>query len=955
MTTHLHPSAAQHTRKYLTLIPRPDRVAAEKIRQWYKTQETDLDPDTTLAVTLHYKPNPEGGWLAQVVEQIPLSQALLSKWQDQSNSVENISLAPLLRPTALVALDLIGLFKEWSLTQESWSQAFSDGHVHIVDRLPQGGLFGEIEDHLVYQGLFQKTEPMQYNRQTQIITDTQAFQQFIWNLNFHEEFIAQLNDYWLHQFDDFAMLARVNFIAACNKQVEEGSLSQAGCELAWRSAGIANDDDSQTAHDGQVEARMLNFYGYVATDIPCLTDRASGLTLLYIPGNSSPVHEFANQGAMKIWLVEQCKDAEKCKALMAHFRLEDLQSGLSYSGLQATLEGLGNYQGTRYLYIDNLIVPARGWSPQYINYKVETYSPVIAGSLFDHIALRHKQRSYEDAQFLITSNSDLIKAKWRGYLNLTLTLLAPLSLLVPGLGWLIAVGGIAQFGVGLDEVINGRNLQEKLDGVTNIAFGALCAAPLLGELRAGSQQLFRAQYDGFIAPRRINGQIGYPLSPTRPPRPRWGGRNFQAYFEQPMPVEPLPPHAGETVIRRQTTHAGMDTLIDVHNPETDFVYDLNADAFVKSSDVGEAAPTRFIAENARLRTYQPAFNGPRNVSNAMRESTLRSLGIELPLPVEVPRVTHVNQLPIPKRVIHLWPSGDPISPASLAHVSRNSRLLNESGFAHVLYLSNANYDAFVMNSRALARVAPDLQVLPLEHQGFYREMGYSKRYYDAAMEGPERGSSHITAANDILKYHALYHEGGLYMDINNDLLAPSDHPAAAGIVNAHAPSDWIGNVPLEASPDGLLLEQPSSNPFRGAHQQYNTSVIGSHPRNPSLRRVIDEMERRLDSRPGFFSQKQNWPAQGAWGAKYATYAKALSNLTGIEMFNHVVDRALPAYRQMKQIYKLLSCPLLETPTLLGADLRPVSDEELQASLQSLFRVNRVVRVNNGFAWRNLNH
>lgn len=98
MTTHLHPSAAQHTRKYLTLIPRPDRVAVEKIRQWYKTQETDLDPDTTLAVTLHYKPNPEGGWLAQVVEQIPLSQALLSKWQDQSNSVENISLAPFSAP-----------------------------------------------------------------------------------------------------------------------------------------------------------------------------------------------------------------------------------------------------------------------------------------------------------------------------------------------------------------------------------------------------------------------------------------------------------------------------------------------------------------------------------------------------------------------------------------------------------------------------------------------------------------------------------------------------------------------------------------------------------------------------------------------------------------------------------------------------------------------------------------
>jgi hypothetical protein len=73
------------------------------------------------------------------------------------------------------------------------------------------------------------------------------------------------------------------------------------------------------------------------------------------------------------------------------------------------------------------------------------------------------------------------------------------------------------------------------------------------------------------------------------------------------------------------------------------------------------------------------------------------------------------------------------------------------------------------------------------------------------------------------------------------------------------------------------------------------------------------------------------------------------------MFNEAVDHSLPALRQMKKIYKLLSCPLLNPPTLLGADLHPVSTEELQNTLQSLFRVSRVVRVNNGFGWRNLNH
>lgn len=951
MNTYLHPLAAEQTRNHLSAIPRPDRIAAEKIRQWAKTHGTDLDPDTTVAVTLHYKPDPKGGWLAQVVEEMPLSQALLSKWQAPSIDLQSAASTALGRPGALVALDLIGLFKEWSLPQTSWSQAFSSAQVHIVDRLPQEG---ELQDYAVYQGLFRKTDPMQYAREAQIAADLQAFQQFIWALDIEDAYFSQLNDYWLQQFDDFAMLAQVNFIAACNKQVAEGSLSKAGCQLAWRSAGIAIDDGAAPAQDSLVEARMLNFYGYVATDIACLSDRASGLTLLYIPGNSSPLHEFQNQEAMKSWLVEQCRAAEPCKALMAHFRLDDLQSGLGYSGLQATLEGLASYHGTQYVQVNNVIIPSRGWSTEYINYKVDEYSPVITDGLFKHIALRHKQRSYDDARYLITTNSDVIKAKWRGYLNLSLNLLAPLSLLVPGLGWVVAVGGIAQLGLGLDEVINGRSLQDKLDGASNVAFGALCAAPLVNAGWSGSKRLFRAQFDGFIFPRRINGQIGYPLSPTRAPRPHWGGSNFHKYFEQPVAVEPLP-HSPETVISRQTTHTGMDSLIDVRHPETDYVYDLDADAFVRSSDVGDVAPARFIAENAQLNRYQPEINGPRQVTDAMRERTLRSLGIKLPLPVEVPRVTQGDQLPIPSKVIHTWPGRDLISPALLEQIGRNGRLLSDAGFTHVLYLSNASYDAFAINSRALASAAPDLQVRVLEQQEFYRNMGYSRRYYAAAMEGPEPGRSHLTAANDMLKYHALYHEGGLYMDINNDLLAPAGHPAAAGIINTSAPHDWIGNVPLNVARNGLLLEQPTSNPFRSIHQLYNTSVMGSHPGNPTLRQVLDEMELRLDARPGFFTQKQHWPLGGSHAPKYASYTKALNELTGVGMFNDVVDRALPAHRQMRQIYKLLSCPLLSTPTLLGADLHPVSEAELQATLQSMFRVSRIVRVNKGFGWRHLNH
>ncbi|MBO9550214.1 DUF6543 domain-containing protein [Pseudomonas sp.] len=949
MTTQLHPSGIQHALDHLTQIPRPDRLSIERIREWAKTQGSDFDPDTALAVTLHYKPNPEGGWIAKVVEQIPLGQAVLSKWQEQPDNLQHIALS------TYAVLDFLGLLRDWSLPQESWARAFAQGNVQIVDELPEGGLFGTLDDYAVYQGVFRKTQPMRYTQQTQISTDTRAFQTFIWELDLHDEYIARLDDYWQHKFDDYATLSQVNFLAACNKQVEEGSLSEAGCDLAWRAIGIAHDDEASTKHADTVEARMLNIYGYVATDIPCLTDRNSGLTLLYVPGNSSPLHEFENASAMKAWLVQQCKDSEKRKSLLTHFRLQDFSTGLGYTGLEDTLKGLASYQGPRFLYVNNLVIPASGWSTQYINHKVDEYSPLITDGLFSHITSRLRQRSYEDARFIITTNSDVIKARWRGYLNQTMTLLAPLTLVVPGLGWVVAIGGIAQLGLGLDEVINGKNLQEKADGALNVAFGALCALPLADKVWSAGKKVFRTQFDGFVAPGRVNGQIGYPLSPIRAPRSRWVGANFEKFFEQPVPVEPLPAPARQMLISRQTTHAGMDTLVNTSNPVTQWVYELETDAFVKTSDLEQHSPERYIAENSRLSVYLPEINGPRVVTDAMRESTLRTLGIEISLPIEIPRVPEVNQIDIPRRVMFLWVNDDLLAPGMLTRIARNSRLLRDAGYGHCLYLSEQNAAAFNQNARALAVAAPNLQVLPLEQQGFFANMGYTRRFYDAAMEGPARGSSHLTAATDMLKYHALHQNGGLYMDIGNDLLAPSAHPSAAGISNEASPSEWIGNIPLRTTLDGLLLEQPTSNPFKGVHQQYNTSVIGSHPGNPTLLNVIRNMDLQLDTRPGFFTQNSHWPGKSAHAPKYATYAKALSELTGIGMFNQAVDHSLPALRQMKKIYKLFSCPLLNPPTLLGADLHPVSTEELQNTLQSLFRVSRVVRVNNGFGWRNLNH
>lgn len=138
--------------------------------------------------------------------------------------------------------------------------------------------------------------------------------------------------------------------------------------------------------------------------------------------------------------------------------------------------------------------------------------------MFQALAERQRQRSYADADFIITSNSEVTKAKWRGYLTSALNLLTPLAFVVPGLAPLLAVGGIAQLGLGLDQAINGKTLQDKADGVGNIAYGLFNATPLVVEGLAKGSALFRVKSDGFVLPSRVNDQLGYPLGPVDPPR-----------------------------------------------------------------------------------------------------------------------------------------------------------------------------------------------------------------------------------------------------------------------------------------------------------------------------------------------------------------------------------------------------------------------------------------------------
>ncbi|WP_409280062.1 dermonecrotic toxin domain-containing protein [Pseudomonas sp. KCJK8751] len=514
-----------YVKAMLGSVPRADRSASAAIREWARKQRLDLEPDNTLAVTLHCKFVPKRGWLAKVVQQMSMTEALLGNWQQSGYSKVAEQTAQLLLRGGTATVDLLEVLPELSLPhgRAPWAEAFSHGQVTIVDELPGSGLAHDIDVHTEFHGLFRQSAPMRYDASTYVQFDATTFQSYIWQLDFQGVFKRQLDEFWAHAASQYSVSACIAFLAACNRQALRGNLSEQGRSLAWRAAGVERWHHGASLSANGVDARLLNINGYPSSDILCLSDMCSRLTLLYLPGNAAPLHEFANPGAMRAWLARQCRDADKRAALLAHFRACDIPDRIGRSGLRRVLQGMGDFPPRR------IILPAtsvyrliRVWNPHtLINYKADTYSPRIEYNLFEALTVAQRQRSQSDADFLITRDSEVTKAAWRRYFYLTMNLATPFLLVVPGLLPLAAVAGVAQFTVGLDQALHGKDVNQQLEGAEQAVFGLLNAAPGLARGVKASKALFGQRPIGFIKPVRLNGRTGYPLSPVSPPR--WPG------------------------------------------------------------------------------------------------------------------------------------------------------------------------------------------------------------------------------------------------------------------------------------------------------------------------------------------------------------------------------------------------------------------------------------------------
>ncbi|MDZ5601608.1 mannosyltransferase [Pseudomonas sp. RP23018S] len=857
-------------------FPRPDLLALEALQTWLRQQGIDASPLEIDVVTVHYQREPLGEGRthfrenALITQKMNLVEALLCNWQGETAAGYG------------------------GFHYGNWAGSAPTGALHLVERLGTHELLSNYSDYEVFNGLYQRTQPAAYGPANRVAVRAEDLQSFIWGLHFHQRYIGQLDTYWKARFDLYQRAIKINFIAACNRQVSQGSLTDAGRRIIWQVAGLV-------PRPPQLRIAMLNVYGYVSTSILCLQDSSTDRTLLYIPGNRYPFHEFDDTASLQHWFATQCQDAATRNALLQHFSPGDWPDGLDFSGVRTALKGLARYPKPYRLSSARPGFTTSGiWRPTVmVNYRPARYSPPIQQDVFRHLARWHQKRSYADADSQIVSNHQIDKANWTNYLKIAMGMLLPVAMVLPALAPLLAIGGLAQFTLGLDKVLNGADAEAKAEGVDLQVFGLLNAAPLASALVQRSEAVFRYWRPGFFSSTRLAQRLGAPMGAA----PLLDSMELQraelAFREIDRHAQPMTP----AVIKRIDSglmHRFSAQLMLPEGVSHDWVeYELQSDAFIRTRDARQPDPERWVAiegDPQHLTRQQAPAAG---VTDAMRMARLRSLGIDVDLPIDLAAYDALPTSPIARRITSIWTGNHPLGSAFIDALAHNAQALRDSAYHYQLLISRLDLTAYQDNLKLLQARAPTLEVLPLEDQPFFHAFADSAYYpqYQAALGNLPGTQSNFSSACDILRYRLLAEVGGLYMDADDLLLLPS---------RSHEQTLPLERIPLATTADGLLLSPPVSNDQMGMYIQFNSSLIGSHPGNPTLDAISEEILQRYQRSPSFYHSR---PDAKLEPVRFADYAHQLSQMTGPGVLNAVIDRQLPWLRQLRELCNLLVSPI----------------------------------------------
>ncbi|MFS2157164.1 NEL-type E3 ubiquitin ligase domain-containing protein [Pseudomonas sp. Pseusp122] len=445
-----HPLMAAYISTHGVIVKSPSSFAREQIKKYFREHfSLELDPDATRIVTLTFNTSPIP-CPATLLSALTLTEATLRHYRKHFGWLNGIG------PVA----------------------PYRDGGIamRLVDKLPTG-----VPVHLV-EGLYRDSTPQVYDASTHINVRPEAFKAFVKDIDLRKRYRAYLNTFWSANARYYPVLARAAFIKAVFIQAAENSLGEADRLLALAAAGLpavqqwtelTPDHMQATATaDAHLHIAPLKIHRYTSTDILLIRDMRHPRVLLYIPGNSSPIHGFADEHAMADWLAAQCREPRKRAALEMHFRERDDHDGLFVSGLHTTLEGVAAYP--HWLSYDS-----GAWPPRHLIHAGKT----ISGDPFVFLRRQMQQRLTSDAGSLIRTSADALLNGLSEGLSRSLLVTGVIALVVPEAIPFIVGLSVTLIGTGTAQIVRGNSLEQRQQGLQRVEFGLFNAVPLAaGEL-----------------------------------------------------------------------------------------------------------------------------------------------------------------------------------------------------------------------------------------------------------------------------------------------------------------------------------------------------------------------------------------------------------------------------------------------------------------------------------------
>jgi len=271
-----------------------------------------------------------------------------------------------------------------------------------------------------------------------------------WNINFSSLYNERLTAFWSESASDFRTLAKCNFLIKAVQARDKRQLSDEDFQFVTQAVvgPITWPVSLQLLQSQQPAAnsvRTLDVAGYSATDILRFV-APKGRQIVYLPGETNAFAVLETATDMHFWMLQRMnKEEEARQTFMAHFSLANRQE------ISDNLTDLMNR-----------LVSSWG---KYDHHLINQQNRVVGDDAFSWLRDSTRREMFAEAELSLTSNGDLRKKLWIGYLSAGVKVFGPMAVV----GWPVALpvigASIANMGLNIDQAVNGKTAEDRKAGV----------------------------------------------------------------------------------------------------------------------------------------------------------------------------------------------------------------------------------------------------------------------------------------------------------------------------------------------------------------------------------------------------------------------------------------------------------------------------------------------------------